>query len=211
MSYDEYVAWADEDTHAEWVNGEVIVPIPPKPRHQEVIGFLLVFLNLFTRLFQLGKAFTAPLEMRAIPDGPARQPDLLFVAQAHLERLTESRLSGPADLVVEVVSDDSVSRDRTEKFYEYQEAGIPEYWIVDPRPGRQRIDMYILDATQRYRAVSGDALGRYHATVLPGLWLREDWFLATELPDPLQALAQLVGPTQLLEALGLSDPTLPSL
>jgi Uma2 family endonuclease len=60
--------------------------------------------------------------MRATPDGPARQPDLLFVAREHLDRLTETRLSGPADFVVEVVSDDSVARDRADKFYEYQAA-----------------------------------------------------------------------------------------
>ena len=49
------------------------------------------------------------------------------MAREHLERLTEARLSGPADLVVEVVSDDSVARDRADKFYEYQAAGITEY------------------------------------------------------------------------------------
>src|SRR5712691_5468402 len=145
MSYEEYLAWADENVHAEWVNGAVIVQMPPKIRHQRVVGFLMQLLGLFTQLSRLGEVLPAPTEMRAIPDGPAREPDVLFVAREHLERLTETRLSGPADLVVEVVSDDSVSRDRADKFYEYQSAGVQEYWIIDSRPGYERVDFYVLD------------------------------------------------------------------
>ncbi len=40
MSYEEYLAWADEDIHAEWVNGEVIVHKPPKIQQQRVVRFL---------------------------------------------------------------------------------------------------------------------------------------------------------------------------
>lgn len=206
MSYEEYVAWAGEAVQAEWVNGEVVVQMPPKLRHQEVVAFLMSFLDLFTRLFRLGTLLAAPFEMRATPDGPAREPDLLFVAQEHRDRLTEHRLSGPADLVIEIISDDSVARDRTDKFYEYQAAGIREYWLIDPRPGRERTDFYVLDAHGRYRAVPLDAAGRYHSTVLPGLWLREEWMLAAEPPNPLQVLAQIVGTPTLLEAMEASVP-----
>jgi Uma2 family endonuclease len=202
MSYAEYLVWADEDVHAEWVNGEVIVHMPPKPRHQQVVAFLLRLLGEFVELFQLGRLLPAPLEMRALPDGPAREPDLLFVAREHLERLTEVRLNGPADLVVEVVSDDSVARDRADKFYEYQAAGIPEYWIIDPRPGFERVDFYVLEDTGRYRPVPVSADGRYYATVLAGFWFPVDWVLAPEPPEVLRALVQIVGAQKLFAAMG---------
>jgi len=198
MSYEEYLAWADEDVHAEWVNGEVIVQMPPKLRHQDVVGFLLALLRVFTQLAQLGKVLCAPFEMRATPDGPAREPDLLFVAREHLERLTEARLSGPADLVVEVISDDSVGRDRADKFYEYQRAGVWEYWIIDPRPGYERVDFYVLDEKGRYRPIPVDADGRYHSTVVPGFWFEVAWVLSEEPPNVLQALSQIVGPETML-------------
>src|SRR5215471_2020422 len=194
MSYEEYLAWADEDVHAEWVNGEVIVQMPPKLRQQNVVGFLLSLLKVFAQLSQLGTVLCAPFEMRATPDGPAREPDLLFVAREHLERLTEARLSGPADLVVEVISDDSVSRDRADKFYEYQSAGVREYWIIDPRPGCTRADFYVLDGQGRYQPVPVNPDGRYYSTVLSDFWLQVDWILATEPPAVLQALAQIAGP-----------------
>ena len=40
MSYEEYYAWADEDIHAEWVDGEVIVHMPPFDIHQTLLNFL---------------------------------------------------------------------------------------------------------------------------------------------------------------------------
>jgi len=202
MSYAEYLAWAHEDIHAEWVNGEVIVHMPPKQPHQIVVAFLLQLLGLFIQLFRLGILLPAPFEMRAIPEGPAREPDLLFVAREHLDRLTEARLSGPADLVVEVISDDSVARDRADKFYEYQAAGVQEYWILDPRPGCTRADFYVLDGQGRYQPVPVHPDGRYYSMVLAGFWLQVDWVLATEPPAVLQALAQIVGPQKLLEAIG---------
>jgi Uma2 family endonuclease len=144
--------------------------------------------------------------MRAIPDGPAREPDLLFIAQEHLDRCTETRVSGPADLIVEVVSDDSVSRDRSDKFYEYQAAGVREYWIIDPRPGYERADFYVLDTRGRYQPVPIAPDGRYHSTVLAGFWFEVEWVLSATLPDVLQALAQVVGPEQLLAQIARQAP-----
>ncbi|HSF30299.1 MAG TPA: Uma2 family endonuclease, partial [Candidatus Tectomicrobia bacterium] len=78
MSYEEFLAWADEDVHAEWVDGEVIVQLPPKEPHQRVVAFLLSLMTLFIELFKLGRLLPAPFEMRAVADGPAREPDLIF-------------------------------------------------------------------------------------------------------------------------------------
>ena len=204
MSYEEYLAWADEDVHAEWVDGEVIVQVSPKEPHQRVVAFLMSLISLFIELFQLGRLLHAPFEMRAIPGGPAREPDLIFIAHEHLDRLSQERLSGPADLIVEVISDDSVARDRADKFYEYQAAGVREYWILDSRPGRERADFYVLDEKGRYRPVPPASDGRYHSTVLSDFWLHVDWVTSAEPPAVLRALAQIVGPQKLVEAIEAS-------
>jgi Uma2 family endonuclease len=201
MTYEEFLAWSDEDVHAEWVDGEVIVFMPPMDRHQDIVGFIHVLLRLFVDFFQLGKVRTAPFEMKVSPDSPAREPDLLFVARENLERLTEKRLVGPADLILEMISDDSVERDRVTKFCEYQEAGVREYWIIDPRPGKERADFFVLDDQGRYRPVLIGDDGIYRSTVIPGFWLRVDWLWAEELPDPQRTFAEIVGPSRLMEAL----------
>ncbi|PJF48765.1 MAG: Uma2 family endonuclease [Chloroflexi bacterium] len=97
------------------------------------------------QIHQLGKLFTGPHAMR-LPGGNAREPDAFFVSNARLANAGEAFLDGPADLVIEVVSDDSVSRDRVEKFDEYEAAGIPEYWVIDPRPHRKRADILARNA-----------------------------------------------------------------
>ncbi len=209
MSYEEFLAWVDEDAHAEWVDGEVIVFMPPKDRHQDIAGFLYTLLKLFADFFRLGKVRPAPFEMKLTPTGPAREPDILFVAREHLERLTEERLAGAADLVVEVVSGDSVTRDRVRKFAEYQAAGVREYWLIDSRPGEAGADFYVLDEQGKFQAVPlgegrPDESGRgiYRSTVLPGFWLKVDWLWAEELPDTLLTFAEIAGfPPQVMETL----------
>jgi Uma2 family endonuclease len=205
MSYEEYLAWEDEGAHGEWVDGEVIVFMPPTERHQAILTFLAALISTFADLFNLGVVRVAPFEVRARPDGPAREPDLLFVAREHLDRLTPQRLAGPADLVVEVVSHSSVGRDRGDKFYEYQEAGVPEYWILDPRPGKERADFYHLMASGKYQAVLPDANGRYHSRVLPGFWLDPEWLWREPLPN-LLAILGIIAPQALREAVSAAAP-----
>src|SRR4029453_10094393 len=106
MSYAEYLAWAHEDIHAEGANREVIVHTPPKQPPQIVVAFLLRLLGQFIELFRLGVLLPVPFEMRAIPEGPAREPDLLFVAREPLARFTQAPLCGPGDLVGEGIFDD---------------------------------------------------------------------------------------------------------
>jgi Uma2 family endonuclease len=117
------------------------------------------------------------LEVKLQPEGSSREPDILFVATENLERLTQERLNGPPDLVIEVISDDSVKRDRDDKYREYRDAGVREYWIVDPREGRQRADFFRLDdaagATERgeYRLFATEDDARVESRVLSGFWL----------------------------------------
>ena len=191
MSYEEFLEYA-ADIHAEWVNGEAIIFMPPKIIHQHIVFFLSMLLSLYTRPRNMGVVMIAPVAMQLHPHDPLREPDILFLTQEHRDRLTADRLEGAADLIVEVVSDSSVARDRADKFYEYQEAGIGEYWIVDPRPGKQRVDFYQLQDDGRYQAALPDAEGRYHAAIVPGFWFDVNWLWQEPLPDPLDALQQII-------------------
>jgi Uma2 family endonuclease len=130
MTYEEFLAWADEDTLAEWVDGEAVMSSPASRRHQSIAGFLTSVMRIFVEQRELGVILSAPFQMK-LEHG--REPDLLFVASENLERLKESYLDGPADLVVEIVSPESAGRDRGEKFYEYARGGVPEYWLIDPQ------------------------------------------------------------------------------
>lgn len=190
MSYEEYQQ-LDESTHAEWVHGEVIFFMPPSIRHQDLSWFLATLLGLYVRRLRLGRVLTTPVEMWLEAQQSAREPDILYIARTNFDRLRANRLHGPADLVVELVSPESAARDRIEKFHEYQSAGVREYWVVDPRPGEERIDLWILDNTNRFRPAVIRQDGIYHSTVIPGFWLNINWLWQDDLADPLPYLEQI--------------------
>lgn len=200
LSYEEYVAWDYECGLTEWVHGEVIFHMPPKRIHQEIVAFLDRLVGLFVQMFNLGVVQIAPFTMRISDSGPAREPDLFFLSNENIGRYTENELVGPADVVFEIISDDSIARDRGDKFYEYQEGGVREYWIIDPRPGKQRIDLYVLGSDGRYQPVLATEENVYHSAALTNFWLKEAW-LWSEKPNPLAALTEIVGVERVIAAL----------
>jgi Uma2 family endonuclease len=187
MAYEQFLAWADEDTLAEWVDGEVEMNSPANLRHEEIAAFLIDLLKTYAGVHSLGKVLSSRFQMKLATSG--REPDGLFVATQHLGQVKATYLDGPADLVVEIVSPESAGRDRGDKFYEYRAAGIPEYWLIDPQ--LNQAEFYQLDAQSRYQVVPPDAQGVYHSRMLPGFWLRVDWLWQDPLPDAVQTLLQI--------------------
>ncbi len=178
ISYEAFLAQADEDDRAEWVDGTIVHYSPASRTHQEIVRFLTALLSAYVEAHNLGVVLPAPFQMKLSRSG--REPDLLFLTRDHLHRLHPTHLEGPADLVVEIVSPESAPRDRGEKFYEYQEAGIPEYWLIDPQA--QWAEFYRLEPPGRYRLITEGSSGEYHSQALPGLRLRIEWLWA---PPPL--------------------------
>jgi len=189
LTYEEFLTWCDEDTWAEWVDGEVVVLSPASVRHQQLVDFLVQTLGVYVQAKGLGLLLSAPFQMKTGPDLPGREPDLLFVARENLGRLKDRYLEGPADLVVEVVSPESRLRDRGEKFAEYEAGGVREYWLVDPEA--RQADFYVLGPDGRYDRRRADAAGIYRSQVVEGLWVRPEWFWQDPLPPVLVVLREL--------------------
>lgn len=174
------------DVHAEWINGKVLVMSPASDRHQDIVDFFTALLRIFVEHHQMGWVRSAPFQMK-LPFAAGREPDILFLAQERLHRLQANHLDGPADLAVEVISPESVARDRGEKFSEYEQGGVTEYWLLDPL--RKRAEVYqLIDG--RYQLLGADRDGRIHSNAVPGFWLREEWIWSTPLPPVLQVLTE---------------------
>lgn len=113
----------------EFTDGMLEVLPMPTDQHQVIIALLYELLTAFLRPLG-GKVLFAPLRLRIRP-GKYREPDILLVRDAADPR-RQNRLWLGADMVVEVVSADDPERDTVDKVVDYAEAGIPEYWIVNP-------------------------------------------------------------------------------
>lgn len=188
ISYEEFLEWLDEETHAEWVDGEIVFMSPVTDRHSDVALFLKSLLRLYARERNSGAVRDEPFQMKTGPGLPGRSPDILFVARQNLGRLKRTYLEGPADLVVEIISPDGVHRDSHEKLSEYQQGGVREYWLIDPE--RQQAEFFHLDEHGLYQPAPAGDDGIYRSVVLPGVWLRVEWLWEEPLPSEISVLRE---------------------
>ena len=179
ITYEEFLAWADEDVRAEWVDGDVVLMSPASFNHQDVVSFLVSVLRAYTEERDLGKVVTAPFQMKLRDDLPGREPDVMFIGNESRDRVRLAYLDGPAELVVEVISLESRARDRGDKFYEYEQGGVKEYWLLDPI--RRSAEFYQLDADGVYQLAPA-VEGSYESRELAGLTLRPEWLWQDPLP-----------------------------
>lgn len=187
MTYEEFLDWADEDTLAEWTNMEVIMASPASYRHQDIARFLTSVIGIYVEQHQCGVICPAPFQMKL--DLTGREPDLLFIATAHLDRLKPTYLDGPADLVVEIISLESIGRDRGAKFVEYETAGVPEYWLIDPL--RRWVECYQMGEEGCYETIFAGRENICRARAIPGFWLRIEWLWQQPLPPVLTVLREM--------------------
>jgi Uma2 family endonuclease len=189
MTFEEFLAWCDEDSWAEWVDGKVIMVTPASIRHQEIGSFLETVLNIYVEARKLGRVVRAPFVMRLPEVSAAREPDLLFVKEERVHLIGKTYLDGAADLVVEIVSPESIGRDRGDKFVEYERAAIKEYWLIDPE--RQCAEFYELENDGCYHLASLSEEGIYRSKVVSGFWLRVEWLWQTPPPPVLEVLREM--------------------
>ena len=185
LSFERYLTDPSIDPHSEWVDGQVVPMHAVADRHDAMVGWLRSLLDGVVRERDLGRVLGEPFVMKTGPDLPGRSPDLMFVAAEHADRIRARHLEGPADLVIEVLSPESKTRDGVHKLAEYERGGVPEYWLIDPEAGHARF--YCLGADGRYAEESPES-PRYRSRVLPLVQLERRWLMQRPLPKTLAIL-----------------------
>ncbi len=126
----EYLA-LDTNQLIEFCDGHLEFLPMPDMFHQDLVAFVYKLLLSLVEQQNLGRVYFAPLRIRTIPR-KIREPDVVYVKP---ERIIDRRTPpNGADLVVEVVSpgEEARTRDLETKRKEYAQAGISEYWVIDP-------------------------------------------------------------------------------
>ena len=121
----------DDGQRYEIIGGELIVSPAPIPEHQELLGRLYLLFTAFVNAHQLGRVLFAPLDV-LLSAHDLVQPDLIFIASERREIIRRTRVEGPPDLVLEVLSPSTRQTDQVRKAALYATAGVREYWLVDP-------------------------------------------------------------------------------
>ena len=162
----DYAALPDEP-RCELIFGRLYLSPSPVLLHQ----FLVT--HLAWRLKELaaqtgGMAVVAPMDVH-LAEHSVVQPDVLYISPER-RGIMRDWVYGAPDLVVEILSPSTASRDRLHKLNLYAQHGVAEYWIVDPGP--RHIDFCVLEDGEI--AVGTPAAGTWRSPVVPGLELDVD-------------------------------------
>ena len=171
----------------EWIDGTVIKMSPIHDKHDVITRYLAILLETYFAYRPLGVIRQQPFVMHyefEQEDGQKkrrdREPDIMIILNDNLENLKETYMDGAADMVIEVVSPESVARDYSDKLYEYERIGVSEYWIIDPL--KKECRFYHLNAQQAYEL---QTIGEnYESPRLPGLKLHIPTLWQDNLPKP---------------------------
>ena len=162
----DYMALPDEP-RCELIRGRFYLSPSPIVLHQLIVGHLFrLFLDVADRTG--GTAIVAPMDVH-LADHSVVQPDVIYVSPERGE-IVQDWMEGAPDLLVEVLSPSTASRDRVHKLDLYATAGVREYWIVDPR--QRRITFLVHDGEGfAERAPEGSS---YQSAAVPEIELNMD-------------------------------------
>ena len=142
-TFNDYLKFIPEDGNRyEIIHGYLYMNGAPSTNHQTVLANLSFELMSLIRLGKLkGKVLFAPTDVVISSIATPVQPDVIFVREENLDIVEPRRIEGVPDLLVEVLSS-NVHHDRKTKYMAYAEAGVAEYWIVDP--AAETVEIYVL-------------------------------------------------------------------
>jgi Uma2 family endonuclease len=168
-TYKDYLRLPDDGRRYEVIRGALYVAPAPLIAHQLTVSQLTRLLGNFVVEHDLGMFLTATVDVLLPRDiASPVQPDLLFIRKERQPRGREGSFEGVPDLVIEVLSPSTRGVDETVKLAAYRDAGVPEYWMVDPQ--KRTVLVFGVGAdgksyVELQRAGTGETV---RSTVLPG-------------------------------------------
>lgn len=148
-TYVDYLSWP-KDERVEIINGTPYLQAAPSRIHQEILSEMHrqianYLIDKNCKVYPV--PFAVILDMEEEGDiKNVVEPDITIVCDE--EKLEDRGCKGSPDMVVEIISPSTARRDKIEKFNLYEEAGIQEYWIIEPE--EKILTVFTLQANQRY-------------------------------------------------------------
>lgn len=131
----------NEDTKAEFIDGEIVMHSPALDRHNEAVYLLTKLAGIFADIHNLGivRAEKALIQLTRND----YEPDICFFGNKKAKKIHSNTLLYPVpDFVVEVLSPSTIKLDKEIKFNDYELHGVEEYWIIDP--AKKEVEQYLL-------------------------------------------------------------------
>ena len=188
MTEAQFYQMADEDSDWEYIAGRIVMHSPASDRHENVFRFLVTLFSNF--LDEKGGAVVRgsryPLRLDA---QWSPEPDILIVRDSRTDLMSPQRLEGPADMVIEIVSESDPGFDYREKQPRYREARIEEIWIVNPFNQTVFVDKLGAGGYVSKELPSG----KLDSQVISGFWIEASWLWQEKLPSTLRCIREILG------------------
>ena len=141
---------------AELIDGEIFMMSTPGTNHQDLVGGLYAEIRSHIRSKKKPcHVFIAPVTVFLDAKKTKRhwyEPDVFVVCDK--EKIQKDGIYGAPDLVIEVLSPGTASKDRFLKAYMYEKYGVKEYWIVSPDEGEVIVNLFSRDSEPRISTYS---------------------------------------------------------
>lgn len=167
MGADSYLALSNDGFQYELVDGVVVLSPIPTPKHQSVLAEISYQIMSHLRTQPVGSVFPE-VDVR-LSDEIVYRPELVFIRK---DRVAANwrRILQPPDMVVEIVSPDSLRFDAETKRNDYERFGVTEFWLIDP--DREELKFHRLEQGT-YKLI--EAPGAFFSSVaVPGFVLNLD-------------------------------------
>ena len=158
-----------EDVRAELIDGQIYNMSAPSRIHQEILNSINNTIYNYIRS-QKGscKVYPAPFAVKLFADNDKTivEPDISVICDPN--KLTDRGCTGAPDWIIEIVSPSTSSHDYVRKLNLYMDAGVREYWIIDPR--NEKIFVYYLEQSE-VKADSYTFQDKLKANIYDDLWI----------------------------------------
>lgn len=190
ITVDDFYHLVPDGQKADLIDGVIYMASPDSIRANDLTGFLYrLMLGFIETRGIAGRVFINRVACR-LSDFSAPEPDVGYVRPERVRLIEPGGLRGAPDIAVEVVSRESRHRDYEDKRRLYEEAGVPEYWIVDPVQQRNE---FLVREEGRYQLAPLEANRFFRSRAMAGFWVDVDWLLADPLPPATGCLQAILG------------------
>jgi len=139
LTYDYLLRLPEDRMRHELIDGVHYVTPPPTLNHQGISGNLYLLIASWLETHPVGRVYFAPVDV-VFSNFDVVEPDLLYASHERMAEIaTPKHLRGAPNLAIEIGSPSTRKRDETLKKALYEQRGVDEYWIVDPRTAVVRV------------------------------------------------------------------------
>jgi len=189
LTVEDFYAFVSDGQKADLIDGVIYMASPDSRRANKLTLFLAGLFQGFVEARGIGGDVLGSRFAFRLSEFSAPEPDVAYVGPERVGLIGEGGMRGGPDIAVEIVSRESRHRDYDLKRQLYEEAGVSEYWIIDPI--QKRVEFLLLEQG-RYQLAPLEQNRLFRSRALPGFWIDVDWLLADRLPPATRCLREIL-------------------